>query len=91
MRTIASIAPKPSQLMMKAFVLIRERLMMALHLVSEQSGTVMSPSLGAALIPAFFKFSLLSSCDILTPFTAMNARGGRLNVMVKFLVSVAAA
>lgn len=53
MRTIASIAPKPSQLTMKGFVLIRERMMMALHLVSEQSGTDMSPSLGAALIPAF--------------------------------------
>ena len=62
---------------------------MAHHLVSEQSGTVMSPSLGAAVIPAFLKFYL--PCDILTPFTAMNARGGRLNAMVKFLVSVAAA
>lgn len=89
MRTIASIAPKLSQLTMKGFVLIRERVMMALHLISEQSGTVMSPSLGAALIPAFLKVYL--PCDILTSFAAMNARGGRSNAMVKFLVSVAAA
>lgn len=52
---IVSIAPKPSQLTMKGVVLIREGVMMARHLILEQSGTVMSPSLGAALIPAFFK------------------------------------
>lgn len=90
-RKIVSIALKPSQLTMKGVVLIRERVRMALHLRPEQSGTVMSPSLGAALIPASFKLIVCLPCDILTPLAAMNARGGRSNVMVRFLASVAAA
>lgn len=60
MRTIVSIAPKPSQLMMKGVVPIRERVRMALHLIPEQSGTVMSPSPGAALT-RFFQADCLSS------------------------------
>lgn len=88
---MVSIAPKPSQLTMKGVVPIRERARMALHLIPEQSGTVMSPSPGAALIPASFKLTVCPPCDILTPFAAMNARGGRSNAMVKFLASDAAA
>lgn len=91
MRTMASIAPKPSQLTMKGVVLIRERARMALHLIPEPSGTVMSPSPGAALIPASSKLVFCPPCEILTPFAAMNARGGRSNAMVKFLANVAAA
>lgn len=87
---IVSIALKPSQLTMKG-VVPRERVRMALQLTPERSGTVMSPSPGAALIPASFKLIVCLPCDILTPFAAMNARGGRSNAMVKFLASVAAA
>lgn len=37
------------------------------------------------------KANRLLPCNILTPFAAMNVRGGRSNAMAKFLVSVAAA
>lgn len=39
----------------------------------------------------FFKVNCPPPCNILTPFAAMNARGGRSNAMARFLVSVAAA